>query len=85
MPSPLRNVNPIQIVEVLADPDPIAEVALPQPRTPEYLEKISPDLWALINAKGQEDEPVRVELIFAGSLAADDQSWRRTAIRSSWR
>jgi hypothetical protein len=76
VPLPLRNVNPIQIVEIMTDTEPIAEVAVPLPRSPDFLEKISPDLWALVEAKGPEDETVHVELVFAGTLAADDPSWR---------
>src|SRR5205823_5516712 len=66
-----------QVIEVMTDSEPIAEVAVPQPRIPEYLEKISPDLWALVGDKGQDDEPVRVELVFAGTLTAEDPSWQR--------
>ncbi len=74
VPPPLRNVNPIRVVEVLADSEPIADIAAAQPRVPEYLEKISPDLWALINEAGADNEPVRIEIIFAGTL--NDSAWR---------
>jgi hypothetical protein len=77
LPSPLRSVNPIRIVEVLPDPEPIAAVAVPQPRIPTYLEKISPDLWALVSDKGSGNEPARIELIFTGTLVPEDQSWRQ--------
>ncbi len=76
VPAPLRNVNPIQIVEVMAESEPIAEIALPGPRTPDYLEKISAELWSQLEAKQPGDEALRVELIFARMLNADDRSWR---------
>jgi hypothetical protein len=74
LPAPLRNLSPISIVEVLADTEPIADVMVPAPREPEFLEKITPDLWALLEAKN--DEPIRVELLFAGELPVEDLSWR---------
>jgi len=77
IPSPLRNVNPIQIIEVLSDAEPIAEITLPGPRFPEYLEKISPDLWAKVEDKDQQNFAVRVELIFSGTLTSEDQNWLR--------
>jgi hypothetical protein len=77
LPSPLRNVNPIQIVEVLADDLPIARVDPPPARMPAYLDKISPDLWALLGDKAPDNQTLRVELVFAGTPAAEDQGWRR--------
>ena len=78
LPSPLRHVNPIQVIEVLTDPEPIEDVTVPGPRTPDYLEKITPDLWALVADKGQETDVLRVELLFAGILVPEDRSWRAT-------
>ncbi len=76
IPTPLRNVSPIRVIEVLADPEPILDEPPPLPRSPEYLEKITPDLWALVEAKGQENQIIRVQLIFVGALAAEDTGWR---------
>ncbi len=71
LPTPLRNVNPVQLIEVERDSEPIVQVPVPKERSPEFLEKISSDLWALVGEKGQDNETVRVELVFAGTLAAE--------------
>ncbi len=65
VPAPMRNVIPIRIIEVLTDTEPIAAVAVPQPRSPVFLDKISPELWAILNDKDAVQQTVRVELIFA--------------------
>lgn len=78
MPTPLREVNPVTVVEVLPDTAPIKELTDPAPRTPEYLEKISPDLWELVKAKEVPTTPIRVQIAFAGAMTADDQGWKIT-------
>ena len=74
LPAPLRNLSPILIVEVMSDNEPIADIMVPAPRVPDFLEKITPELWTLLESK--KDEPIRVELLFAGTLSAEDRTWR---------
>src|SRR5207244_6088952 len=54
LPTPLRNLNPIRITKVLADFQPSVEPAAPPPRANADLDKLSPELFALVSAKGQE-------------------------------
>ena len=74
LPAPLRLVNPIVVTEVLADGEPLKTVSDPAPRMPDYLEKISPDLWAML--QGKENALVRLHLILLGQQAGDDRSIR---------
>jgi hypothetical protein len=76
LPSPLRNVNAIRIIEVLTDPEPITALVEPQPRGAEFLDKISPNLWSLISDKGQETGTARIELVLAGAPDSLDQGWK---------
>ncbi|MCS7045758.1 MAG: hypothetical protein NZO58_05335, partial [Gemmataceae bacterium] len=67
LPPPLRFFNPIRYTEVLADTAALVAAAEPTPRQPDYLEKIGPGLWELINDKDRQSEFVRVQVIFAGT------------------
>src|SRR5262249_31732435 len=86
LPAPIRDVNPIHLVEVLNDPEPIAAMtdALPPgvsvARVGDFFElqtdaptsKVSPDLWALMQDAEKKDEFVRVQVLFSGEPTADD-------------
>lgn len=72
LPMPLRGVNPIRIIEVLPDLEPLPALAFPGPRPREFLEKISPDLWALAEEKGKEDHRVRIDILLAGEPGMDN-------------
>lgn len=78
LPLPLRDANPVRIVEVLPDKDAIKELADPKARTPEYLEKISPALWGLLSGQGDLTQTVRVQISFIGAKSADDRTWKIT-------
>src|SRR6266496_3241683 len=67
LPPPLRSINPILFTEVLSDPEPIKDAAEPAARSPEYLEKIGPGLWEIVNDKDKEARLVRVQMLFAGT------------------
>lgn len=86
LPTPLRNVNPVHVVEVLDDPEPVEIVkdAIPPGVTLERLgrfaevkvdspsSKVSPDLWDAMQDIAKKDEPVRVQVIFVGDLPSDE-------------
>lgn len=76
LPLPLRTLNPIRVVEVLADKEPAIELAIPEVRSPAYLEKISPDLWAIVNDKKMDNKIVRIDVILVGQVHEDDVSVR---------
>ncbi len=78
LPTPLRHVNPVRVVEVLPDRSAIKELTDPEPREPEYLEKISADLWEQVKGKDVLPFPVRVQIGFVGTLTPDDAGWRQT-------
>jgi hypothetical protein len=78
LPLPIRDVWPVEVVEVLAEPEgtPAAKGPAPLPPIPagqEYLAKISPAVRALSG----ESEPVRMELILFSPPRLDDPLWRR--------
>lgn len=70
LPHPLQQLNPIRYVEVLPDPDPVRAVATPTPRTPDYLGKIGPELWRMLEEREKDKtaaiQAVRVQVVFAG-------------------
>lgn len=78
LPTPLRHVNPIRVVEVLPDRAAIKELADPAPRDADYLEKISADLWEQVKGKDVLPFPIRVQVGFVGAIAPDDVGWRQT-------
>jgi hypothetical protein len=67
LPLPLQMIDPILFTEVLTDLAPIQDAAEPAARMPEYLEKIGPGLWEIVNDKAKEQDNVRVQALFAGS------------------
>jgi hypothetical protein len=75
-PSPIRDINPVQVIEVLPDPQAIKELPEVEPRSPAFLEKISPDLWELVKGKEVSSKPIRVQVAFAGSVAENDPVWK---------
>jgi len=86
LPAPLRDVNPIQLTEVLNDPEPIAAVKdlLPpgvvlarigdfdEVQADSPASKVSPDLWELMQDAARKDEFVRVQVLFVGEPTVDD-------------
>lgn len=71
LPLPLQTIDPILFTEVLTDPEPIQDAAEPAARNPEYMEKIGPGLWELVNDKEKEQQFVRLQVLFAGSDSAE--------------
>jgi hypothetical protein len=76
LPLPIRDINPVQVIEVLPDTKAIKELPEVAPRFPEYLEKISPDLWELVKGKNLPPELIRVQVSFAGNVDKDDRVWK---------
>ena len=76
LPLPLRDVNPVQIVEVIPDSAAIKALVDPEPRNPEYLEKISADLWELVKDKDVSSARIRVQIGFVGAIDAGDSEWK---------
>jgi hypothetical protein len=77
LPLPLRDLNPLRIIEVLREKEPIKVIAEPEPRSPDYLEKISPDLWELVKLPEPPTGRIRVQIGFVGNLSEQDPSWRQ--------
>ncbi len=75
-PLPIRDINPVQVIEVLPDTQAIKELPEVEPRMPQFLEKISPDLWELVKGKDVPSTPIRVQISFAGNVAQDDRVWK---------
>lgn len=81
LPLPLQRINPILFTEVLTDVEPIQDAAEPAARSPEYLEKIGPGLWEIVNDKAKEQESVRLQVLFAGNQSPEQL--RQTILRLS--
>jgi hypothetical protein len=77
LPQPLRGLNPLRIIEVLREKEPIKVIAEPEPRIPDYLEKISPELWELVKQPEPSSRPIRVQIGFVGTLSPQDTAWRQ--------
>jgi hypothetical protein len=77
LPLPLRAVSPLRLIEVLRDKDDLKVFAEPEPRNPEYLDKISADLWELVKNPEAVPGRIRVQVAFVGALTDQDNSWRR--------
>jgi hypothetical protein len=78
LPTPLREVNPVQVIEVLPDTEAIKELPEPPPRGAEQFEKISPDLWALVQDKDLGPMRKRVQIGFVGNITPADRAWKTT-------
>jgi hypothetical protein len=78
LPTPLRDMNPIEVIEVLPDTGAVKELADAEPRLPDAMEKLSPDLWDLVKGKDVSRLSVRVQIGFAGAIEADDREWKAT-------
>ncbi len=82
LPSPLRQAVPIRIVEVLPDAEPLATLPLPEKRTPDFLNHITPDLWTLVKDKALADKVVRVQVVLA--LPPDPANlWKESLLRAA--
>ncbi len=77
LPGPLRDLNPIRVIEVLRDAEPPRDVADAPPRAPAYLDKISPDLWDIVNAKEEAERINRIQIILAGITGSSDLDARQ--------
>jgi hypothetical protein len=78
LPLPIRDIWPVEVVEVVPEPAGMPAAKAPGPTPPpaagqEYLAKISPALRALAG----QSEPVRMELILFAPPRQDDPIWRR--------
>lgn len=71
VPEPLRTLSPVQVIEVLPDPEPITDVGEAPARDPAYLEKIETPLWALVQDKASQGREIRIELVFQGDPAQE--------------
>jgi hypothetical protein len=76
IPSPLREVNPVRVIEILPDTQAIKQLAEPEMRFPDYLDKISADLWELVKDKDVTATSIRIQVGFAGAIMPEDTSWK---------
>ncbi len=77
IPSPMREVNPVQVIEVMPDNEAVKELTDPDARPQEEFEKIAADLWELVKGKDVPGTTVRVQVGFVGTLA-DERAWKTT-------
>jgi len=75
LPPPLRYLNPLRWVEVLPDTEPIKITQGQPPAEPAHLDKIGRGLLERVEAADKDDkladEPVRVQVLFAGRVPAE--------------
>ncbi len=74
LPSPIRGVNPIRVVEVLPGAGPLINVAAKTRRGSINLDKIDPELLALTQQKDRQEDIVRIQIIVAGDASREDKS-----------
>jgi hypothetical protein len=77
LPMPLREVNPIRVIEVLREKEPLLAPVEPELRSPDYLEKLSPELWELVKQPEPPASRIRVQVAFIGAISEQDTSWRQ--------
>jgi hypothetical protein len=77
LPMPLREVNPVRVIEVLREKEPLKPIVEPEPRNPDYLHKISPELWELVKQPEPAPGKIRVQVAFIGTLSETDTLWRQ--------
>jgi hypothetical protein len=87
LPLPIRNVSPILITEVIAEPVDSIPKALPAPQKPEKgkeeLEKVSLDLRNLVAKAEGEGKRVRLEVILQATPSENERGWRRRLERAA--
>lgn len=83
LPTPLRRVNPVRVIEVLRVTGPLKEVAAPARRKNPAWEKIAPDLWTLVNDKEKAGQRVRVQIVLAGAPTDGDPAWRARLVEAA--
>jgi hypothetical protein len=77
LPEPLRGYDPLRIVEVIAEPKDIAAMSdAVAPEVEPGLEKLSPDLRALLREEGAGAKPTRLEVVLFDPLRVDNPAWR---------
>lgn len=77
LPTPIRNVSPVLVTEVLPEPEGLpAERPLP-PEPPPGQDKFTADLRALLAQEGETAKPLRLEIILARAPEPDDPTWKR--------
>lgn len=75
LPEPIRNFDPLRVIEV--DPAGVPTVAdATTPRVEPGLEKISSDLRAAMLAEGGATKPTRMEVVLYDPLRAESAAWK---------
>jgi hypothetical protein len=75
LPSPVRDVIPILVTEVIPDPQPSQPAARADKRGQAYLDKIAPDLYAMLIGK-EDSKIVRAEIVLSYVPAPGDEKYR---------
>jgi hypothetical protein len=83
LPSPISQVVPIVVTEVLAEPGPAKDLPPTEKRGQDYLNKISSDLWTLVVSKDDETKIVRAEIMLSYVPAAGDESFRDVLVKAA--
>jgi hypothetical protein len=76
MPGPVRDMVPIVVTEVLAEPEPAKDLPRAEKRGQEFLDKIGEDLWALVTSKLEDTKVVRVEILLSWTPPPGDETYR---------
>lgn len=82
LPVPFRDINPVQVIEVLADTAGVKEIPDAPSRGIEAFDKITPELWALISDKDAATTPVRVQIGYVGHIAPEDRDWKNRLVET---
>jgi hypothetical protein len=76
IPTPLGDVNPVRVIEVLPDTEPIKDIPDPESRGNEAFNKISAEVWELVKDKEVKEGHLRIQAVLNGKVAQDDRAAR---------
>ena len=74
LPAPLRSMNPIIVTEVFPDTELLREQSpAAGPQSVLYLEKLSDELWSLVQDQNKQFNTVRFQMIFVRQAVAEQR------------
>lgn len=85
LPLPLRERWPLVVTEIIPEPadvPPAKDVPTPPP-VEEHLQKLTPEVRALVTDEAENARPVRLEVLLAGNPPEDTLGWERLLTKAA--
>jgi hypothetical protein len=88
LPLPLRETSPLRVVEVIPEPEGVAALKElpPVPEVPaeeRHLQKITPELRALLGNNEEAAKPRRLEVILSATPSGESTTWLKSLLEIS--